>query len=269
MRTDIRWRLGTAGHPKIVRLVTACGERAFRALAQLWEWTAAHRPDGDLRGLDEVDLSVAAGWPDAPPAFVETLRSIRFLDGKPGRLRVHDWTDEQPWVSGGPGRSEAARLAGIASGEARRAKAKRSTEPNGEPNGIERPVRKGSTPSPSPYPLPSPSPSPFPAPPQATPRTSLSGHSRSGPGANPPGLPASPSSGGVLPAKIAADKRGEAVKASEFQQDFRTYTDAGNPDDVAEFRRIRVACVKAGVPFDPSRRYSPAWSPEAEVPARV
>lgn len=258
MKADLRWRLGTAGHPKIVRLVNACGERAFRALAGLWEWTAAHRPDGDLRGLDEVDLAVAAGWPEAPPVFVETLQALRLLDGKPGRLRVHDWAEEQPYVSGGPERSDAARRAGIASGEARRRKASRSTD-GGEPlNGIERPVRKGSTPSPSPYPYPSPS--PYPAPPRGS-DPSLSGPVRSGHGANPPGLPASPSSGGVLPAKIAADKAGEAVKASEFHRDFRAFTDAGNPDDVAEFRRIRVACVKARVPFDPSRRYPPAWSP--------
>lgn len=164
-KADMRWRLGTSAHPKVVRLVGACGERAFRALSALWEWTAANRPDGSLKGMDAVDISVAAGWPDAPASFTDALLAARLLDGKPGRLRIHDWAEEQPWVAGTSERSESARALARRRWDAERNAARM-------PDAM-RPASDAhagrNAPSPSPIPSPTPLPLPDPTPTRATP----------------------------------------------------------------------------------------------------
>jgi len=247
----MRWVLGTTRHPKVIRLLDAVGERAFRALVGLWEWTAANRPDGSLRGMDAVDLKIAAGWPDAPPAFVEALVSLRLLDGKPGRLRVHDWDDAQSWIIGAPARSETAKKAAKARWDKRLRKVLDDAQSNAPSTKEQCP-----SPTPNPSPNPNPSPSPDPTPPSKrpdVPRGTL-------PGSNPPGLAAVPDSGGALPAKLAAERERERAALGAFETELARWQAAGNRGGERAFRELRTACLRAGVAFDPDRLYPVPWT---------
>src|SRR3990167_7017145 len=124
----MRWRLGTTSHPKIVRLMQTCGERAFRALATLWEYTAGHHEDGCLNGMDAIDIAIAACWPDAPESFVTCLLQSRLLEQKRGSFAIHDWKDEQPFIFNAAKRVEDARIAGLASANARSTTRQRPVE---------------------------------------------------------------------------------------------------------------------------------------------
>lgn len=130
MADDMRWVPGTTDHVKVLALVTAHGERAFRALVHLWEYAARHKPSGNLGAMTDQEIAAAAGWPDAPAGFAETLRILHLTDRSttpPERTSVHDWRQHQPWVYGRKARSKRAkRLAkGSWSDEARERRAMR------------------------------------------------------------------------------------------------------------------------------------------------
>ena len=62
-------------------------------------YVSQHRHDGDLTGLSDEDIEIAAMWTDrsgAAGAFADGLRRVGFLDGEPGESRMHDWTQWCP-----------------------------------------------------------------------------------------------------------------------------------------------------------------------------
>lgn len=167
MNTDFRIAVGCTSNPKVIKLMRRCGDRAFFCLVSLWGWAAQYRPEGDLTGMDDESIEIAAGWTDEEGEFVAHLSSIGFLDGGPGCYRLHDWEEHNPWVAGAPARSEAASKAGKASAKKRSAKEKKDSKNindkssccNGSSTDAQRRSNANPTPSPSPsptYPPPAP-----------------------------------------------------------------------------------------------------------------
>lgn len=156
--SDFRIQLDFFDHPKAIRLEARLGAAGVVALWRLWGWCAKRRTDGDLAGLSDADVELAARWSGDPGAFIEVLLSIRFLDRNNDGLSIHGWSESQPWVVGAARRSKKAKKAGKRSGEIRQYELEltstRST--TGSPS--------RSTPSPSPSPVPTPTPSPVPTP---------------------------------------------------------------------------------------------------------
>lgn len=111
MATDVRIAVGLGGHPKTRKLIRRLGgDGAFR-LVMLWAWTAANKPDGDLSGMSDEDIELAADWQGEPDAFVRALAEVGFLDGEPGGRHLHDWADHNPFAAGATMRSKAGKKA--------------------------------------------------------------------------------------------------------------------------------------------------------------
>ena len=60
MNTDIRIAIDFWQHPKTKKLIRRVGIEGIRSLQILWTWAANNKSDGDLAGLDEEDIELAA-----------------------------------------------------------------------------------------------------------------------------------------------------------------------------------------------------------------
>lgn len=108
IRIDVRWR----SHPKRAKLALLLGHDGTGYVLDLWISAAQSKPDGILRGLDALDISIMAGWPGKPDDFVAALAATRLLDEHPeGCWALHDWAEHQPWVIGAPERVAKAKKA--------------------------------------------------------------------------------------------------------------------------------------------------------------
>ena len=68
--SDIRIAVSFKGHRKRKRLKALLGHNATDCLLDLWINTALNHPDGVLRGMDNIDISLEAGWEGDPDKFV-------------------------------------------------------------------------------------------------------------------------------------------------------------------------------------------------------
>ena len=107
--TDARISTGLPAHPKTRKLMRRLGPAGPWALVCLFLWARDNRPDGDLSGLSDEDIELAANWDGDEGALVAALVEVRFVDGEEGSRAVHDWVDHQPWSAGSESRSERAR----------------------------------------------------------------------------------------------------------------------------------------------------------------
>lgn len=159
--TDIRLACSFRDHPKRKKLQRRLGAAGVLALVDLWSWCGTNKPTGDLAGMDDEDIEIAAGWDGAAGVFVTTLRELRLLDER----TLHDWETHQGWAFGAAERSQAARVAGLASAEARKGKKPPVQRPVAKmQRPVQRPVDETATGSQNPsnpvsFPSPSPSPS--------------------------------------------------------------------------------------------------------------
>ena len=110
MNTDIRLSVGFWQHPKTKKLTRRLGLEAVRSLQILWLWCAVNRPGGQLSGMDNEDIELAADWQGEENAFVTALCSIGFLDGSDGNLSLHGWQENNTWAAASDMRSDASRL---------------------------------------------------------------------------------------------------------------------------------------------------------------
>ena len=182
MATDARISTALPSHPKTKKLVRLLGAEAGWSLVVLILWAAANRSDGDLTGMDDEDIELAADWDGEAGAFIAALRRIRFVDGAEGESRVHDWTEHQPWASGAEARSLKGKWNAIKKhhGEAeadrqvpeyaairQQAASKKPAEDQDAASTADSKGAAGDVdaPSPAPSPTPSPTPSPSPSPP--------------------------------------------------------------------------------------------------------
>lgn len=108
--TDIRIQSTWVRHPKRLKLRRRLGGDGIVSVEDLWHFTAANKPDGDLSGMSCEDVELAANWEGEPGELVATMLDVRLLDGEEGRLRVHDWAEHQPWAAASKHRSEIGRL---------------------------------------------------------------------------------------------------------------------------------------------------------------
>lgn len=113
MNTDIRLSVGFWLHPKTRRLAKRLGLEAVRSLQILWLWAAQNRPDGNLSGLDEEDIELAADWQGEEKAFFTACLGA-WIDEIDGGYVLHDWAEHNPWQAEAEARSDAARKAALA-----------------------------------------------------------------------------------------------------------------------------------------------------------
>lgn len=113
MAEDIRLKASWRRHPKKVKLRKRLGADAIIALEELWLFCGLGRTDGDLSGMSDEDIAIAADWQGDAGAFVATLRDLSLLDGGPGAYRVHHFPEINPYVSQEPDRRESGRLASM------------------------------------------------------------------------------------------------------------------------------------------------------------
>lgn len=109
MATDARISVGLPTHPKTKKLVKRLGQAAAWNLVCLILWAASNRSDGDLAGMSDEDIELAADWSGEEGAFVRALLEVRFLDGGDGAYMLHDWQEHNPWAAGADMRSAKAR----------------------------------------------------------------------------------------------------------------------------------------------------------------
>ena len=105
MATDARISTALPSHPKTKKLVRQLGPEAGWSLVCLILWAAANRSDGDLAGMSDEDIELAADWDGEAGKFMEALRRTRFVDGDEFEVEIHDWTEHQPWAAGSEARS--------------------------------------------------------------------------------------------------------------------------------------------------------------------
>ena len=62
MADDARISTAFPRHPKTVKLQRRLGATGCGSLVCLFLWVADNRPDGDLSGMSDEDIEIAAGW---------------------------------------------------------------------------------------------------------------------------------------------------------------------------------------------------------------
>lgn len=158
---DIRIAASFFHNPKTILLRRRMGPDAILSLQQLWCYCRVNKPKGDLSGMSDDAIEVAAGWHGDAGKLIEQLTSpdTRFLDGTTGKYKVHNWSKRNPWAFGAPERSVKSRIAALekhgrhADAEALRA----ACAPHARRMRV---AKRSHAPSPSPSPLPIPSPIP-------------------------------------------------------------------------------------------------------------
>lgn len=168
MNADIRVSISLPRHWKYRKLKRLIGCSPMEYLIVFWGTVAEQVPNGVLNGWSTDDVEDAAGWDGEPGVFCQGIIDSGFLDTIDGGYSPHDWAEHQPWAVGAKERSEAARIAGLASAEARKSRSKKPAfnqpDVNEALNGsLNEPLTDGSTdsqqdgnprtPSPSPSPL--------------------------------------------------------------------------------------------------------------------
>lgn len=110
MNTDIRLSVGFWQHPKTKKMIKRLGLEGIRSLQVLWLWAAQNRPDGNLSGMDDEDIELAADWQGEDGKFLSVCREMWFDTTESG-LILHNWEEHNPWQTGAQARSDKARKA--------------------------------------------------------------------------------------------------------------------------------------------------------------
>lgn len=160
---DARISTGLPGHPKTKKLLRRLGPAGPWALVCLFLWTAANRSDGNLSGMSDEDIELAADWQGDDGQLVQALASVGFLEGDTGAFVVHDWAEHNPWAAGASERSEASKWAALCKRYGRAGAAERMPDYAARMRPAPDPHAAGTNPQCDPdAPLPSPLPSPLP-----------------------------------------------------------------------------------------------------------
>lgn len=111
MTTDIRLQLSFRNHPKMKKLKFLLGKDSVLSFIWLLMFAAESRPDGNLEGLDEIDIASASDWEGDAAEFTKALVDIGFIESSENGYRIHDWEQHNPWAANAPKRSEHGRKA--------------------------------------------------------------------------------------------------------------------------------------------------------------
>jgi hypothetical protein len=174
MNTDIRISVSFRNHRKRAKLRMILGERSTDYLVDLWLSVAMDRPDGNLYGMDAMDIAIMAGWGSDPHVLVNALVDVGFLDvttvERPlngvatPQYSLHDWCEHNGYASAATDRSDKSRFSRMAKThpaiyEDLKEKGQESitSEEYRRLTTVERPLTNRLSPSPLPSPLPLPS----------------------------------------------------------------------------------------------------------------
>ena len=109
--TDARLSVGFPHHPKTQKLYRRLGAAGPWHFTVLILWCAQNKPDGDLEGMDDEDIEIAAAYPGETGELVSALVDIGFMKGAPTLRRINDWKAHQPWAATHDQRRKAAKIA--------------------------------------------------------------------------------------------------------------------------------------------------------------
>lgn len=132
MTDDVRLSTGLPQHPKTKKLHRRLGGDGCWALVRLFLWAGEHRWEGDLAGLSDEDIELAVDWAGEPGAMVAALIEVRFLIGNPGKRKIHDWQDHNPYAASKGQRIAKGKIAAAARWE--RARQSAEDAPSKKPN---------------------------------------------------------------------------------------------------------------------------------------
>lgn len=111
--SDARISTGLPTHPKTKKLLRRLGPAGPWALVCLFLWARDNRADGDLSGMTDEDIELAADWSGDEGAFVAALVSVGFVDGDECARSIHDWSEHQPWSAGADDRKQSSAWAAL------------------------------------------------------------------------------------------------------------------------------------------------------------
>jgi hypothetical protein len=118
MADDARISTALPSHPKTRKLKKRLGADGCWSLVCLLLFAAESKPDGNLEGMTDEDIELAADWGGKDGEFVSVLLEIRFLDGVSGAFTIHDWAEHNPYACTRGIRQAAARKAANAKWDA-------------------------------------------------------------------------------------------------------------------------------------------------------
>ena len=110
---DARLSTGLPHHPKTKKLIRRLGADGAWSLVCLFLWSAQNRSSGNLFGMTDEDIEIAAGWEGDDGVFISALQEVKFLDGDASNRRIHNWSKHNPWAAGAEARSESAKWAAL------------------------------------------------------------------------------------------------------------------------------------------------------------
>ena len=110
MNTDIRLSVEFWRHPKTKKLIRRTGLEGARSLQILWLWAVVNRPDGNLAGMDDEAIELAADWEGEEGRLASTLVDVAFLDGGAGERSLHGWLEYNAWQTGDGDRADTGRF---------------------------------------------------------------------------------------------------------------------------------------------------------------
>lgn len=93
---SVRIKTGFARHPKTQALLSRLGYTGGFSFVCLLAWAAAHKPTGDLEGMDDRAIENVAEWPGGDGVLVRELMAAGFLTGGPRKRRIHDFQVHNP-----------------------------------------------------------------------------------------------------------------------------------------------------------------------------
>lgn len=99
MSDDVRISVGLPNHPKTKKLKRRVGGDGCWSLIVLFLWVGAEKWDGDLSGMSDEDIELAAGWDGEPGALVAALLEVRFMVGDAFTRRIHEWQEHNPYAA--------------------------------------------------------------------------------------------------------------------------------------------------------------------------
>ena len=119
-------------HPKTKRLARELKLNLPMAIGYLhmfWWWALDYAQDGNLEGYSDADIEDAVDWDRRKPnEFYQALVTAGFVDSD---RTIHDWRDYAgKLIALRDKRTEAGRIGGLRSGEARREQTQSKAEAN-------------------------------------------------------------------------------------------------------------------------------------------
>lgn len=109
MNIDFRLSTGYFEHPKIQKLGRKLGDSAVLSHIRLLRFVAVNRPDGNLSGMDALDIALAGGYAGDEDAFLSALLDARLIDRDGDSVCIHHWLDHNDYAAGATSRKIKAR----------------------------------------------------------------------------------------------------------------------------------------------------------------